>query len=67
MANHKDKKVGECLVRIALQAEELSTYILNPAKNGGRIGLGVIKQMSNVIVSNVQKLEELDKETKVKA
>lgn len=60
MANHKDKRVGECLVRIAVQADQLTKYILDPKVNGGRIGLKEIKDMSNVIVSNVKKLEELD-------
>ena len=61
MANHTEKRQGECLARIGLQAKELCEYIFKPAKNGGRIGLKEIKDMSNVIVSNIKYLEELDK------
>ena len=63
MANHNDKRIGECLMRIGVQGKELCDYIFDKNKNGGRIGLGIIKQMSNVIVSNVELLEELDKKS----
>lgn len=61
MANHTVKRQGECLARIGLQAKELCEYIFDKNKNGGRIGLKEIKDMSNVIVSNIKYLEELDK------
>ena len=61
MANHREKKQGECLARIGVQAKYLCEYILNPKANKGRIELRVVKEMSNVIVSNVKLLEELDK------
>lgn len=61
MANHSEKRTGECLARIGLQAKELCEYIFKKEKNGGVIALKEIKDMSNVIVSNVRYLEELDK------
>lgn len=64
MANHNEKRAGECLARIGLQAKELCEYIFKPEKNGGKIGLKEVKEMSNVIVSNVRFLEELDKKNK---
>lgn len=65
MANHKDKKTGETLVRIATQAYLLHQYIVDEKVNEGKIKLGVLIQMSNVIVSNIQLLQEKDeKESK---
>lgn len=61
MANHKDKRTGECLARIGLQARELYEYIFDEKKNGGRIGLKELIEMSNVIVSNIELLRDLDK------
>lgn len=61
MANHTEKRQGECLARIGIQAKNLCEYILNPKANQGRIELNVVKKMSNVIVSNVKLLEEIDK------
>ena len=61
MANHKDKKTGETLVRIAAQAFLLHEYITDEKSNGGKIQLGTLKAMSNVIVSNIKLLEESDK------
>ena len=61
MANHREKRQGECLARIGVQAKYLCEYILNPKANSGRIELSVVKDMSNVIVSNVKELERIDK------
>ena len=56
------KEVGETLVRIGVQGDLLAKYIFDEKVNGGQIGLKQIKEMSNIIVNNVRKLEELDKE-----
>ena len=61
MANHHDKRVGETLIRIGIQAREIVDYIFDKEKNKGHIGLKELKDMSNVIVSNIKYLEELDK------
>ena len=62
MAKIKDSKViGDVLVRIGVQADELCSYIFDKRKNKGKIRLLEIKKMSNVIVSYIKLLEEIDK------